>query len=133
MIPDVPELIESVPRYKNNAKLKAAGAKIPLTVEQARELKRIALDPIYFIENYIKIISIDDGYVPFKLYPYQKDLVKILHENRKTVALFPRQSGKCVSHREMITVRNKKTGEVMEIPIGEFFDAVESDRKNAMV
>ena len=54
-------------------------------------------DPIYFIETYAKIISLDAGLVQFKLYPYQKQMFKKFQENRFNVVLACRQSGKSVS------------------------------------
>ena len=54
-------------------------------------------DPVYFIETYAKIISLDAGLVQFKLYPYQKQMFKKFQENRFNVVLACRQSGKSVS------------------------------------
>ena len=51
-------------------------------------------NPLYFIENYIKIVSLDEGLVPFKLYDFQKDMVGTFHKNRFTICKLPRQSGK---------------------------------------
>jgi hypothetical protein len=53
--------------------------------------------PVYFVENYVKVISLDDGMVPFVLYPYQKDMFKQFQENRFNVVLACRQSGKSIS------------------------------------
>ena len=54
-------------------------------------------NPVYFVENYVKVISLDDGMVPFVLYPYQKDMFKQFQENRFNVVLACRQSGKSIS------------------------------------
>ena len=51
-------------------------------------------DPTYFILNYIKIVSLDEGVIPFKMYDFQVDMVKSFHENRFNIAKLPRQSGK---------------------------------------
>ena len=51
-------------------------------------------DPAHFIENYIKIVSIDEGLVPFALYPFQRDMVQTFHTNRFSICKLPRQSGK---------------------------------------
>lgn len=32
--------------------------------------------------------------------------------------------GKCSSGETMVTVRNKNTGEIMDLPIGEFFELI---------
>jgi hypothetical protein len=50
--------------------------------------------PQYFVENYIMIVSLDEGLVPFKLYDFQKDMIGTFHNNRFTICKLPRQSGK---------------------------------------
>ena len=51
-------------------------------------------DPQYFIENYIMIVSLDEGLVPFKMYDFQKEMIGTFHNNRFTICKLPRQSGK---------------------------------------
>ena len=80
--------------YNANSQLKAAGVKIPFTEEQVKEWVKCKEDPIYFIENYCKIISLDHGLIPFKLYECQREKVKIIHENRKVILMEGRQQGK---------------------------------------
>ena len=80
--------------YNANSNLKAAGVNIPFTEEQIKEYMKCAQDPIYFIENYCKIISLDHGLIPFKLYECQREKVKIIHENRKVILMEGRQQGK---------------------------------------
>ena len=80
--------------YNANSQLKAAGVKIPFTEEQVKEYLKCKDDPIYFIETYCKIISLDRGLVDFKLYDCQKEKVKIIHENRKVILMEGRQQGK---------------------------------------
>ena len=80
--------------YLGNANLKAAGVKVEFTEEQVTEYLKCAQDPIYFIKNYIRIVSLDEGLVPFELYPYQENMVGTIHNNRFVIAKLPRQSGK---------------------------------------
>ena len=53
--------------------------------------------PVYFVEKYAKIISLDKGLVPFELYPYQAKMFKQFDTNRFNVVLACRQSGKSIS------------------------------------
>ena len=58
-------------------------------------------DPVYFARNYIQIVSLDEGLVPFKMYPFQEKLIRNFHENRFNICKMPRQTGKsttCVSY-----------------------------------
>lgn len=80
--------------YNANQQLKAAGVNIPFTEEQVKEYMKCAQDPVYFIENYCKIISLDKGLIDFKLYDCQKEKVKVIHENRKVILMEGRQQGK---------------------------------------
>jgi hypothetical protein len=80
--------------YLNNPNLKASGVKIPYSPETLSEYIKCKDDPIYFIKNYIKIISLDHGLIPFELYEYQIKFIMALHENRRVLGMFPRQHGK---------------------------------------
>jgi hypothetical protein len=83
--------------YLGNSQLKQLGYKIDYTPEQILELQRCASDAIYFIENYCKIVSLDHGLVPFKLYECQKRKVKTILDNRKVILMEGRQQGKTIT------------------------------------
>ena len=87
-------MFENLRFYKANNNLKAAGVQVPFTEDNIAEYIKCAKDPIYFIETYAKIVSLDDGVIPFKLFEFQKDLIRAMHENRNTIGLLPRQFGK---------------------------------------
>ena len=80
--------------YLGNPNLKKAGTPIQFTQEQINEWIKCKQDPIYFAMNYIQIISLDEGLVPFKMYDFQKDILRDFHENRFNIAKLPRQTGK---------------------------------------
>ena len=80
--------------YLGNANLKPAGVQIDFTKDQIKEYVKCAKDPAYFIQKYIRVVSLDKGLVPFDLYDYQKDIVEKVHNNRFVIAKLPRQSGK---------------------------------------
>lgn len=64
------------------------------TDEQILELHRCSQDPIYFIKNYIKIVSQDLGIINFDMYEYQVNMVELFQTNRFVICLLSRQSGK---------------------------------------
>ena len=80
--------------YLGNPNLKRANVAQNFTAEEVQEFVKCSKDPVYFITNYIKIISLDLGLVPFELYPFQADMVNKFHDNRFNIAKLPRQSGK---------------------------------------
>jgi hypothetical protein len=80
--------------YLGNPNLVKVGVKNEYTKDQIIEYQKCAEDPIYFMVNYIKIVSLDEGLVPFKMYGFQKKIVETIHNNRFTICKLPRQSGK---------------------------------------
>tara|TARA_B110000259_G_scaffold24106_1_gene24779 strand:- start:1301 stop:2941 length:1641 start_codon:yes stop_codon:yes gene_type:complete len=80
--------------YLGNPNLVKVGVKNEYTKDQIIEYQKCAKDPIYFMVNYIKIVSLDEGLVPFKMYGFQKKIVETIHNNRFTICKLPRQSGK---------------------------------------
>ena len=83
--------------YLGNINVKRAGVQAEWTEEQVLEYKKCMESPVHFIENYVKIISLDEGLVPFKLYDYQEELIEHFDENRFSVILACRQSGKSIT------------------------------------
>ena len=80
--------------YLGNPNLKRANVAQSWTKEELQEYQNCMEDPLYFIQNYVKIVSLDEGLVPFKMYGFQKEMVGTFHSNRFTICKLPRQSGK---------------------------------------
>ena len=80
--------------YLGNPNLKKVNTPVEYTKEQIIEFQKCEKDPIYFMETYMKIVSLDEGLVPFKMYDFQKHIVRTIHDNRFTICKLPRQSGK---------------------------------------
>ena len=83
-----------VNQYLGNPNLKKTNVPVEFTKEQIQEYQKCMGDPIYFIQTYMKIVSLDEGLVPFDMYDFQKDMVQTFHDNRFTICKLPRQSGK---------------------------------------
>ena len=81
-------------KYLGNANLKSAGVNINFSPEQIEEYMKCANDPLYFISNYVKIVSLDKGLVPFEPYDFQEEMIESVHKNRFVIMKCPRQSGK---------------------------------------
>jgi hypothetical protein len=87
--------------YLGNPNLKKANTSIEFTQDQILEFMKCKEDPVYFAKNYIKIVTLDHGLQPFKMYPFQEKLIENFHENRFNICKMPRQTGKsttCVSY-----------------------------------
>ena len=83
--------------YHGNPNLKPVGYQHDFTKKQLEEFVKCAKDPIYFIENYCQIVTLDAGLQPFKLYECQKRKVDFIMNNRKTILMEGRQQGKTVT------------------------------------
>ena len=64
--------------YKGNPNLKAENVSIEFTEEQISEYLKCKIDPVYFTKNYVKIVSLDKGLVPFDLYGFQKKISEFI-------------------------------------------------------
>lgn len=58
------------------------------------ELQKCSIDPVYFINNYVKTVTFDKGLTDFKLYLYQEKLINKYHNNRFNICKSSRQAGK---------------------------------------
>ena len=87
--------------YLGNPNLKKANVAVEFTQEQVIEFIMCKEDPVYFAKNYIKIVSLDEGEIPFNMYKFQEKLIENFHNNRFNICRMPRQTGKsttCVSY-----------------------------------
>ena len=87
--------------YLGNPLLKKANTPIEFTQEQIEEYIKCREDPVYFAQNYVKIVTLDHGLQPFKTYDFQEKLINNFHNNRFNICKMPRQTGKsttCVSY-----------------------------------
>jgi len=80
--------------YLGNPLLKKSNVPVNWTKDNILEYQKCMEDPIYFIKNYIKIVSLDEGLVPFSMYDFQEEIVNTIHNDRFTICKLPRQSGK---------------------------------------
>ena len=80
--------------YLGNPLLKKANVAQEFTKEQILEFMACKHDPVYFAKQHVKIVSLDEGLVPFKPYDFQEGLIRNFHENRFNICKMPRQTGK---------------------------------------
>lgn len=83
--------------YLGNPQVKRDGVNQQFTDQEVSEYLKCMKDPVYFAKTYVKVISLDKGLVPFEPYPYQKRMFEHFNQNRFSIVLACRQSGKSIS------------------------------------
>lgn len=80
--------------YNGNPNLPLPSTQVSLTEHEVQEYLKCEADPIYFIQNYVKIVQVDEGIIKFNLWGFQEDIIHLLEDNRFVICKLPRQSGK---------------------------------------
>lgn len=124
------DTIQNLRGYNGNILLKRANQDIEWTPELIQEYVKCSQDVVYFTETYMKIINPDRGLINFELYPYQKEMLDNFQKHRMSCSVCARQSGKCFFINTPVRVRNKKTGEIYETTIGEFYERAKKTQKS---
>ena len=72
--------------YLGNPNLKKANIQQEWTKKELLEYQKCMEDPLYFIQKYVKIVSLDEGLIPFKMYNFQKaiDARKSINQNYRS-------------------------------------------------
>jgi hypothetical protein len=91
------ELQRTDQHYLGNPNVKKDGVSQNWTEAHIREYTKCMENPVYFAKTYCKVISLDEGLVNFNLYPYQEQMFDHFHDNRFSIVLACRQSGKSIS------------------------------------
>lgn len=85
------------PWWKNQVGVRRAGVNWAWTEEEIEEYTKCKLDIYYFAEKYCKI-KLEDGTIDHpKLRDYQKDIIDLFTNNRYSILMASRQSGKTIS------------------------------------
>lgn len=118
-VADVDKEFKQVNCYNNNVSIMKSGVEFPYTEAQLIELQKCADDILYFIVNYCQIVTLKHGVQKFKLFQYQKNAIKIMHENRFSIFKFPRQMGKALwEYTLILTIHGYKW--LKDIEVGDF-------------
>lgn len=122
-------IVQQLRGYQGNENLLMAGQKYQYTKHEVDEFVKCAQDIHYFIENYMKIVHVDHGLIPFKTWPFQKKLIDLMVNERFVISRWPRQSGKCNLASTNIqiklptdTEKNELNTDSKSITIGELFE-----------
>lgn len=118
---DIDDILVDGKFYQGNENILRKDALFKWTDDMKAELRLCVKSILHFAESHFYIIT-EDGKRKIELYKYQKNLLKAFKNERFNVVLSSRQSGKCLTFNTLIKIKNKKTGEIEEITIGEFYN-----------
>ena len=93
---------QEIEHFQGNPLVKKVGAQIQFTKEQVEEYVKCAQDPFYFIEKYMKIVTIDSGVQVIKLYDFQREMINKFVNEKFILAKCARQSGKTIGVESFI-------------------------------
>ena len=93
---------QDIEHFQGNPLVKKVGAQIQFTKEQVEEYVKCAQDPFYFIEKYMKIVTIDSGVQVIKLYDFQREMINKFVNEKFILAKCARQSGKTIGVESFI-------------------------------
>ena len=115
--------------FKNNTGVRKSGLKFAMTQEELNEYLRCKLSVYYFAEKYCKI-KLEDGSIGhMKLREYQKEIIKLYTENRYSILMASRQSGKCSEYNSVLKLKDSD-GHVFKINIGKlYYQTLSKQRK----
>lgn len=119
-------------RYNGLPNIKRANIQINWSQQMLDEWVRCRDDIIYFAQNYCSIVHIDYGVIKVQLRDYQKDMLEVMFDNRMSIHNLSRQLGKCLTSDTCINIRNKYTGVIKQITIGEFHELIKRKVENQM-
>ena len=83
--------------YNGNPHIKRDGVQQSFTAHEISEYKKCMASVAYFTEHYVKVINLDRGLVNFKLRGYQEQMTNHFTDNRFSIILACRQSGKSIT------------------------------------
>lgn len=112
--------------YNGNPFLKRARTPHSFTKDEIADFIKCKDDILHFASHF-KIQTIDDGLKNIDLWDIQKIILKAMSDNRWVIANWPRQSGKCCHINTVITTRNKKTGEMIDMTMGDLYEAQKTE------
>lgn len=92
---------------RKNPNLKSSNVVDEYTQEMILEMKRCAVDPVYFAMNYVYIKHPVRGRIKFTMFDYQIKMMNKYKNNKHNIVLSARQTGKCSGYNTPVSIIHK--------------------------
>jgi hypothetical protein len=103
--------------YNGKQGIRKDGVSFAMTKEERDEYVKCKLSVFYFAQKYCQIKREDGTVGEIELRDYQKNIIKLINDNRYSIIMASRQSGKCVDPMTIILILDNDDN-IIEIPIG---------------
>jgi hypothetical protein len=90
-----------------NTNIKSPNIIQEFTEFQKEEILKSKHDPLYFIQNYVKI-NTRQGLKLFDMHDYQKEIIDNVHKYDSSICMASRQLGKCLFFNGLVDVLKVK-------------------------
>jgi hypothetical protein len=116
--------------FQNVKQVRRANITFAMTDDELKEYVKCKRSVLYFAEKYCQIKREDGSIGNIKLRDYQVDMVNLFDENRYSILMASRQSGKCVSLKSKINIKLSNEKEIRTMTLGElYYSIVKNERK----
>jgi len=100
------------------------------TTEEVNEYTKCKIDIHYFADKYCHIKREDGTIGPMTLRDYQKDIIDLYSNNKYSILMASRQTGKCLIMNTLVTIKDIKTNNIYNISLFElYYNNIKMERK----
>lgn len=114
--------------FQNQPQVRKAHLTFAMTDEELAEYIKCKKSVHYFAQKYCKIKREDGTIGAIKLRDYQKDIISLFDDNRFSILMASRQTGKCVNMRTEIFI--KEGLDIKKLTLGELYYSLVKEIRN---
>ena len=116
--------------FSNIREVRKANIAFAMTDTEVKEYAKCKMSVHYFAQKYCQIKREDGSIGPMTLRDYQKDIIDLYTQNRFSILMASRQTGKCNSFNTKLLILNEDTKDLYSVPFYElYYDIVRQERK----
>ena len=116
--------------HSRNRGVRKGGVSFAMTKAEREEYIKCKLSVFYFAQKYCKIKREDGTIGEITLRRYQKEIIKLFNDNRYSILMASRQTGKCSSPFTTVSILDEITNDIHDIPFYDiYYQLIKSERK----
>lgn len=104
------------------------------TTEEVNEYTKCKIDIHYFADKYCHIKREDGTIGPMTLRDYQKDIIDLYNNNRYSILMASRQTGKCLSMNTLVQIKDTISNNIYSIRMFElYYNNIKLERRLTII